>query len=55
MALPNELWGIPEETAVVGDIDAFMAYCEDGRAYKEWIALMVNSTLALEAYGERDS
>lgn len=36
MSLPLELVAAPEETTVVGDIDAFMVYVESGQAYQDW-------------------
>jgi hypothetical protein len=36
MALPPELIEEPADTAVVGDIDAFITYIESGRAQKDW-------------------
>ena len=38
MGLPDHLWDVEEETAVVGDVDAFMRYVESGIAYQEWKA-----------------
>jgi len=34
--LPTELVNEPEDTAVVGDIDAFIAYIESGQALEDW-------------------
>jgi hypothetical protein len=36
MPLPPELIEEPEETAVIGDIDAFMDYLESGQAERDW-------------------
>lgn len=37
MALPAESLNIPEDTAVIGDVDAFIAYIESGQAELEWL------------------
>jgi hypothetical protein len=34
--LPPELAEIPEETAVIGDVDAFIKYLESGQALQDW-------------------
>lgn len=44
--LPIELENIDEETAVVGDIDAFIDYIENGQALHDWYARL--ETLAAE-------
>ncbi len=36
MPLPPELLDTLEETTVVGDLDAFIAYCESGQALEDW-------------------
>jgi hypothetical protein len=36
MPLPLALVAAPEETTVLGDIDAFMIYVESGQAYRDW-------------------
>ena len=36
--LPAELSVVPESTAVVGDIDAFITYLESGQALRDWHA-----------------
>jgi hypothetical protein len=36
MPLPPELLEAPEETTVIGDIDAFMDYIVSGQAEKDW-------------------
>ena len=36
MPLPPELAEIPEETTVIGDVDAFMEYIESGQALQDW-------------------
>lgn len=36
MTMPVELHMEFEETSVIGDVNAFIAYCEDGRAYLDW-------------------
>jgi hypothetical protein len=38
MSLPRALWDdvVPESTTVVGDVDAFVNYIEQGHAWKDW-------------------
>jgi hypothetical protein len=36
MPLPPELLEEPEETAVIGDLDAFMQYIDSGQAEQDW-------------------
>ena len=36
MPLPPELAELSEDTAVVGDLDAFMEYIESGQAQQDW-------------------
>lgn len=36
MPLPPELEKLPEDTAIVGDIEAFMDYIESGQAMQDW-------------------
>jgi hypothetical protein len=36
MPLPLELLEHPEETAVIGDVDAFIDYIESGQALRDW-------------------
>ena len=36
MPLPPELAEHPEDTAVVGDLEAFMEYIESGQALHDW-------------------
>ncbi len=36
MPLPPELLEVPEETAVIGDIDTFMEYVDSGQAERDW-------------------
>jgi hypothetical protein len=36
MALPSNLLDVWEETAVVGDVDAFMDYLESGQAAQDY-------------------
>ena len=36
MPLPPELAEHPEDTVVLGDIDAFMDYVESGEALEDW-------------------
>lgn len=36
MPLPPELAETPEETTVIGDVDAFIEYLESGQALQDW-------------------
>jgi hypothetical protein len=36
MPLPPDLVDVPEETTVVGDVDAFIKYIESGQALQDW-------------------
>jgi hypothetical protein len=36
MPLPPELAELPEDTAIVGDLEAFMDYIESGQALQDW-------------------
>ncbi len=36
MPLPPELYDLEDETAVVGDVDAFFEYVEAGQALQDW-------------------
>lgn len=40
MPLPTKLFEEPEETAVVGDVDAFIQYVENGQAEQDWYMLI---------------
>lgn len=35
-SMPVELAIVPEDTTIVGDIDAFMEYVESGQALRDW-------------------
>jgi len=48
MALPRELLNIPEDTAVIGNVDAFIAYIESGQAAQDWDARMAIKQQELE-------
>ena len=48
MPLPLELLEHPEETAVIGDIDAFIAYIENGQALQDWNQRIAASMKELE-------
>jgi hypothetical protein len=39
MTLPMPLNDETDDTAVIGDLDAFMTYVESGRALQDWHAL----------------
>ena len=36
MIMPQNLQEVEEQTTVVGDVDAFIAYLESGQAWAEW-------------------
>ena len=36
MPLPPELLEHPDETTVIGDVDAFIDYIESGQALQDW-------------------
>lgn len=36
MVFPAELIDEPNDTAVIGDLEAFMAYLESGQAWHDW-------------------
>jgi hypothetical protein len=36
MPLPPELIECPEDTAVLGDLEAFIEYLESGQALQDW-------------------
>ena len=36
MPLPPELAELPEDTAIVGDLEAFIDYIESGQALQDW-------------------
>jgi hypothetical protein len=48
MPLPPELAETSEETALLGDVDAFLAYYESGQAFADWHERMARSTRELE-------
>ncbi len=34
--LPTELIEVPDETVIIGDIDMFIEYVENGQALRDW-------------------
>ncbi len=48
MPLPIELIQSPDDTDVIGDIDAFIAYVESGQALQDWQTRVALLTKALE-------
>ena len=48
MFFPNEFVDEPNDTAVVGDLDAFMHYLENGQALQDWHALCQTACKELE-------
>jgi hypothetical protein len=49
-ALPVVLAVVPEDTAVVGDIDAFMDYIENGQALRDWHERIAMQTEECDAF-----
>lgn len=49
MPLPPELLDIPEDTAVVGDVDAFLEYVESGEASKHYTERLARRIRELDA------
>jgi hypothetical protein len=48
--LPAELAIAPEETTVVGDIDAFIEYLESGQSLRDWHARLTALTEECDAF-----
>jgi hypothetical protein len=48
--LPPELALASEETTVVGDIDAFIAYVESGQALRDWHERLALLTAECDAF-----
>lgn len=48
MPLPPELLEIPEATAIVGDIEAFIDYIESGQAWSDWVERLAMRLRELE-------
>lgn len=48
MLFPDEFVDEPNETTVVGDLDAFMNYLENGQALQDWYALRQTACKELE-------
>ncbi len=38
--IPKEVIEEPQSTALIGDVDAFLAYCESGEAFLDWHTLI---------------
>jgi hypothetical protein len=49
-ALPAILAIEPEDTTVVGDIEAFIEYVENGQALQDWYERMAAMTAECEAF-----
>ena len=47
---PDELVDEPGDTAMVGDLDAFMSYVENGQALQDWQALRRTANQELEGF-----
>jgi hypothetical protein len=50
MPLPNELLNAMDETTVIGDLDAFMAYVESGQAWLDWRQLRAMAVKELDGF-----
>ena len=48
MPLPPELAELPEDTAIVGDLEAFFEYIESGQALQDWNERIAQRTKELE-------
>jgi hypothetical protein len=48
--MPIELAIAPEETMIVGDIDAFMTYFESGQARSDWDERLAAQTEECDAF-----
>jgi hypothetical protein len=48
MPLPPELAEAPEETTVIGDVDAFIEYLESGQAFQDWNERLAQRARELE-------
>ena len=48
--LPAELAMAPEETTVVGDIDAFIEYLESGQSLRDWHERLAVLTAECDAF-----
>jgi hypothetical protein len=48
MPLPPELAELPDDTAVIGDLDAFIQYVESGQALQDWNERIAQRTKELE-------
>jgi hypothetical protein len=48
MPLPPELVETPEDTAIIGDLDAFIEYLESGQALDDWHARIAQRAKELE-------
>jgi hypothetical protein len=50
MPLPNALLDAPDDTTVIGDLDAFMAYVESGQAWQDWCQLHAAAVKELDRF-----
>ena len=53
MPLPRELWDVEDETAVVGDVDALIAYIESGNALSDWADRIMQVQREMEIWADR--
>lgn len=49
-AMPIELAIVPEDTTIVGDIDAFIDYVENGQALRDWHDRLAAQTEECDAF-----
>lgn len=48
MQFPPELTEHPDDTVVIGDVDAFIEYVESGQAFDDWNTRIAVATKELE-------
>jgi hypothetical protein len=48
MRFPPELTEHPDDTIVIGDVDAFIEYVESGQAFDDWNTRIAVATKELE-------
>ena len=50
MPLPVVLLNTPDDTTVLGDLDAFIAYVENGQALQDWRRLQAEAAQELHTF-----
>ena len=50
MHLPTELFDEPDDTVIIGDLDAFMAYLESGQAWHDWHEMCATANQEIDRY-----